>query len=146
MKIIKNYTMKNTTVNDCSFLELPIINTESGNITAINSLVDITFDIKRIYYLYDVPGGESRGGHAHKNLHQIIIAASGSFDLILNDGINKKVFTLNRPFYGVHIVPGIWRELSNFSSGSICLVLASLKYNKNDYIRNKDEFIILKGI
>ena len=101
----------------------------------------IPFDVKRLYYLYDVPGGESRGGHAHKNLSQLIIAASGSFAVTLDDGNVKRTFTLNRPYQGLYIKPGIWRELYDFSSGSVCLVLASDKYDEADYIRDYQEFL-----
>jgi len=97
--------------------------------------------VRRIYYLYDIPGGEDRGGHAHKELYQLIVAASGSFNVLLNDGQNKKIVTLNRPDYGVLVVPGIWRELFEFSSGAICLVLASQKYDQEDYIRQYDQFV-----
>jgi dTDP-4-dehydrorhamnose 3,5-epimerase-like enzyme len=103
--------------------------------------MDIPFDVKRLYYLYDVPGGAERGGHAHKGLHQLIVAASGSFDVVLDDGKNRKVVELNRPYYGLYVIPGIWRELINFSSGAICLVLASEKYNIDDYIRDYEEFL-----
>ena len=96
--------------------------------------------LKRIYYLYDVPGGAERGGHAHKDLQQLIVAASGCFDVVLDDGKNRKVVELNRPYYGLYIVPGIWREIINFSSGAICLVLASQKYDKDDYIRDYNQF------
>ena len=129
-------------VSDCNIIELPKIHNRAGNITAINEIVDIPFKIKRVYYLYDVPGGEERGGHAHKNLYQLIVAASGSFDVVLNDGFEKKTVQLNRPYNGLIIVPGIWRELSNFSSGSICLVLASEIYTAEDYIR---DYNIFKG-
>ena len=132
-------------VTDCSIIELPKIHNRAGNITAINELVDIPFKIKRVYYLYDVPGGEERGGHAHRNLHQLIVAASGSFDVVLDDGFEKKTIQLNRPYNGLIIVPGIWRELSNFSSGSICLVLASEVYKVNDYIREYSLFKELKN-
>lgn len=133
-------------VTDCRIIDLPKIHNRAGNITAINELLDIPFKIKRVYYLYDVPGGEERGGHAHKNLHQLIVAASGSFDVVLNDGIEKKTIQLNRPYNGLIIVPGIWRELSNFSSGSICLVLASEIYKVNDYIREYSLFKELKNV
>ena len=115
-----------------------------GNITAVNSLLEIPFEIKRVYYLYDIPGGESRGGHAHKDLQQLIIAASGSFDLIVHDGNIKRTFNLNRPYQGLLMPSGLWRELDNFSSGSICLVLASQIYTEIDYIRDYDEFIKFK--
>lgn len=127
-------------VNDCKIMELPKIHNRAGNITALNNFVDIPFGIERVYYLYDIPGGVSRGGHAHKNLQQIIVAASGSFDVIIDDGINKKVINLNWPHFGLYLVPGIWRELINFSSGAICLVLASLTYEEADYIRDYEEF------
>jgi hypothetical protein len=100
----------------------------------------VPFHVKRVYYLYDVPGGESRGGHAHKELQQFIVAASGSFDVTLDDGELKRTFTINRPYRGLLVVPGIWRELDNFSSGSVCLVLASSEYSADDYIRDYNEF------
>ena len=131
-------------MNDCKLIELPKNHREKGNISAINLMEEIPFIINRIYYLYDVHGGESRGGHAHKELQQFIIAASGSFDLIIDDGRNKKIFNLNRPYSGVLLPKGLWRELDNFSSGSICLVLASLIYDESDYIRNYEDFIKLK--
>lgn len=136
--------MKKSTVFDCKLIELPKNYRDKGNITAVNSLIEIPFNVNRIYYLYDVPGGESRGGHAHKELQQVIIAASGSFDLIIDDGKNKKTFSLNRPNIGVLMPKGLWRELDNFSSGSICLVLASDIYDENDYIRNYEDFKKLK--
>jgi dTDP-4-dehydrorhamnose 3,5-epimerase-like enzyme len=119
---------------------------EKGNITVIeNRDHTINFDIERIYYLYDVPGGEERGGHAHKALYQLIVAAGGSFDVVIDDGKNKRIVTLNRPYQGLYIVPGIWRELINFSSGSTCTVLASQKYDENDYIRDYNTFLSLKS-
>ena len=133
--------MKNNTIYNCPVVELPKIHNRAGNITPIENNKEIPFEIKRVYYLYDVPGGEERGGHAHKQLQQFIIAASGSFDVTIDDGKNKKTISLNRPYYGLHIIPGIWRELSNFSSGAICLVLASEKYDENDYIRNYNDFL-----
>ena len=132
-------------VSDCQTIELQKIHNRAGNITAINELVDIHFKIKRVYYLYDVPGGEERGGHAHKNLNQLVVAASGSFDIVLNDGKKKKTVNLNRPYFGLNIVPGIWREIINFSSGSICLVLASELYSSEDYIRDYEIFKELKN-
>jgi hypothetical protein len=134
--------MKQTTVYDCSILELPKIENPAGCITAINSGLNVPFDIARVYYLYDVPGGASRGGHAHKQLEQLIVAASGSFDVILDDGMNKRTVHLNRPYYGLLLPRMIWRELVNFSSGGICLVLASQKYDVSDYIRNHEDFIM----
>lgn len=138
--------MKGTSINDCLLIPLPKINTEAGSITAINGLIELPFEIKRVYYLYDVPGGINRGGHAHKELQQLIVAASGSFDLIINDGKQKMMFNLNRPFCGVLMPSGLWRELTNFSSGSICLVLASHEYDECDYIRNYQEFLNYKII
>jgi hypothetical protein len=133
-----------SSVADCRLIELPKIHSTSGNLTALESGIDIPFIVKRVYYLYDVPGGSERGGHAHKELYQLIVAASGSFDVILNDGINNKVVFLNRPDFGLLIVPGIWRELENFSSGAICLVLASTKFSEKDYIRVYDKFLKMK--
>jgi hypothetical protein len=133
-----------STVFNCSVIDLPRVYTPSGSITAVNNGVEIPFDVKRIYYLYDVPGGESRGGHAHKKLQQLIIAASGSFDLIVDDGKDKRTFQLNRPNVGVLMPSGLWRELNNFSSGSICLVLASEEYDEEDYIRIYEDFQIFK--
>ena len=132
--------MKNS-VYDCVILPLCKIHNRAGNITIIEGQKDIPFDVRRIYYLYDIPGGENRGGHAHKALYQLIVAASGSFNVLLDDGQNKKIATLNRPDYGLMVEPGIWRELFEFSSGTICLVLASHKYDNNDYIRNYDQFV-----
>ncbi len=132
------------TIYHCNVLNLPRLQNRAGNITSLENNITIPFEIKRIYYLYDVPGGEGRGGHAHKELQQFIIAVSGAFDILLDDGTSKKVVHLDRPYIGLHIVPGIWRELLNFSSGSICLVLASQKYNENDYIRNYKNFIKAK--
>jgi hypothetical protein len=129
------------TVFDCSIIHLPKIQNRVGNITPIQNNIEVPFEIKRVYYLYDVPGGESRGAHAHKKLEQLIIAASGSFDVTLDDGKNKKTISLNRPNFGLHLKPGMWRELSNFSSGSICLVLASQLYDEADYIRDYDQFL-----
>lgn len=128
-------------VFDCAILELPRINNRSGNITAIQNNKEIPFDIKRIFYLYDIPGGESRGAHAHKECHQFLVAASGSFEVQLDDGKVKKTVMLNQPFRGLHIPPGIWASEVNFSSGAICLVLASHKYDENDYLRNYNEFL-----
>lgn len=136
--------MKNSSVYDCHILPLSKIHNPAGNITIVEGDSNIPFGIKRIYYLYDIPGGESRGGHAHKELHQLIVAASGSFEVMLDDGKNKKIVRLNRPNYGLLVVPGIWRELFEFSSGAICLVLASHKYEESDYIREYDTFQVLK--
>jgi dTDP-4-dehydrorhamnose 3,5-epimerase-like enzyme len=138
--------MKNiSSIYDCCIIELNQIHNRSGNITSIENRINIPFDVRRIYYLYDVPGGAERGGHAHKDLQQLIVAASGCFDVVLDDGKNKKVVELNRPYYGLHVVPGIWRELINFSSGAICLVMASHKYDKNDYLREYNNFIAFRN-
>lgn len=138
-------SMRQTTVLDCSFIEIDKHHSNVGNIASIAKGKLIPFDINRTYFLYDVPGGEERGGHAHKELKQLIIAVNGSFDVILNDGNTKTTITLNRPYLGLLIAPGIWRELNNFSSGSTCLVLASLPYNETDYIRNYEEFLEYKA-
>ena len=136
----------NYTVDDLVLINLPKIQSRSGNITPVQNQIEIPFDIKRIYYLYDIPGGESRGAHGHKQLEQIVVAASGSFDITINDGITERTFSLNRPYIGLYIKPGLWRDLSNFSSGAICLVLASEPYNESDYIRGYDEFLKFKLI
>jgi hypothetical protein len=133
--------MIGSSIYNCNVITLPKIHNRAGNITALNNSIDLPFDICRVYYLYDIPGGELRGGHAHKELQQLIIAVSGSFDITLDDGLNKKTVSLNRPYYGLHVLPGIWRELNNFSSGAICLVLASHKFDENDYIRDYSQFI-----
>ncbi|HOK96959.1 MAG TPA: FdtA/QdtA family cupin domain-containing protein [Anaerohalosphaeraceae bacterium] len=124
----------------CRIIDLPKIEDQRGNLTFIEQCRHIPFEIKRIYYLYDVPGGGVRGGHAHKRLHQFIIAASGSFDVILKDGRSSVRHHLNRSYYGLYIPPMVWRELDNFSSGSVCLVLASDYYDEDDYIRDFDKF------
>jgi dTDP-4-dehydrorhamnose 3,5-epimerase-like enzyme len=129
------------TVFDCSLIELPCIKNRTGNITAIENNVEIPFNINRIFYLYDIPGGESRGAHAHKECHQFLIATSGSFEVQLDDGKVKKTVMLNQPFRGLHIPPGIWASEVNFSSGAICLVMASHTYDEGDYIRDYDLFL-----
>ena len=135
---------RSSTVFDCTMVQLPQIHAEGGNITVINNSEEIPFDIKRVYYLYDVPGGEGRGGHGHKELQQIIVAVSGSFDLTVDDGKVKRTFHLSRPNMGVYMPPGLWRELDNFSSGSICLVLASEEYNEEDYLRGYNNYLVYK--
>ncbi|MFD1629642.1 sugar 3,4-ketoisomerase [Pseudopedobacter beijingensis] len=130
-----------SSIYNCNVIELPKIHNRAGNITPVHGMREIPFSIKRTYYLYDVPGGETRGGHAHKELHQLIVAASGSFDVTLDDGANKKTVFLNRPNYGLYVCPGIWRDLSNFSSGAVLLVLASMKYDETDYLRSYQEFL-----
>ncbi len=137
--------MKNSTVFDCSILPLVKIHNRAGNITVVTGNETLPFPIRRIYYLYDVPGGEERGGHAHRDLHQLIVAVSGSFEVMLDDGKNKKIVRLNRPDYGLLVTPGIWRELFEFSSGSVCLVLASEVYSENDYLRDYAEFKVIKS-
>jgi hypothetical protein len=128
-------------IDSCKILDLPIIHDPRGNLTFIEGHVHVPFDIKRVYYLYDVPGGSERGGHAHKNLNQFIVAISGSFDVLLDDGQNKKRIHLNRSYNGLYICPMIWRELDNFSSGAVCMVLASMKYDEDDYYREYSEFM-----
>jgi len=134
---------KHITIFDCSVIEFPRIQDRAGNITPIEGLKNIPFEIERVFYIYDIPGGEDRGAHAHKECHQLLIAASGSFDILLDDGINKRTVTLNRPYFGLHIPPGIWAAEMGFSSGSICLSLTSHKYDPNDYIREYSEFLKL---
>jgi hypothetical protein len=128
-------------IYDCSIIELPKINFRAGNITPVHNSLDVPFDIKRVFYLYDIPGGESRGAHAHYKCHQFLVAASGSFEVLLDDGKNKRIVNLNRPYYGLHIPPMIWASEINFSSGAICLVLASHKYDEADYLRDYQQFL-----
>lgn len=137
--------MKSSTAYDCSIITLPKIFNLAGNITSINNSEEIPFDINRVYYLYDVPGGETRGGHAHQELSQLIISAGGSFDIRVDDGRIKRTFSLSRPYMGLYMPPGLWRELDNFSSGSICLVLASHEYDESDYIRDYKDFVVYKN-
>lgn len=127
-------------LEDCRVMDLPKIEDARGNLTFIENSNHIPFDIARVYYLYDVPGGSDRGAHAHKNLHQFMIAMAGSFDLLLDDGHNTRKFTLNRSYWGVYICPMMWRYIDNFSSGAVCMVLASAPYDETDYIRNYDDF------
>lgn len=140
------YTLHHTpetkhSVSDCGIIELDRHHSQrKGDISVVENGKEVPFDVKRIYYLYDVPGGADRGGHAHKELYQLIVAASGAFTVELDDGLNKKAFTLNRPYQGLLVKPGIWRTLTDFSSGSICMVLASEKYDEQDYIRDYDKF------
>lgn len=128
-------------IENCSFIDLPKIADPRGNLTFIEGSQHIPFDIARVYYLYDVPGGAERGGHAHKGLHQLIIPVAGSFDIHLDDGVTKKSVQMNRSYVGLYICPMIWREIDNFSSGAVCLVLASNHYDEADYYRNYQEFI-----
>ncbi len=133
-----------STVYDVTICEFNKHLSSKGNLTVIENMFTIPFNIKRVYYLYDIPGGGERGGHAHKKLKQLIIAVSGSFDVVLDDGKTRRTVTLNRPYYGLLLIPGIWRELNNFSSGSVCLVLASEFYDESDYIRDYSSFKIYK--
>ena len=127
-------------VDDCKLLELPVIQNPQGNLTFIEEQRHVPFPIARVYYLYDVPGGAMRGGHAHRDLEQLIVAISGSFDVILDDGSKRREITLNRSRIGLYMPTMIWRELVNFSSGSVCMVLASAYYDEGDYYRDYDEF------
>jgi len=127
-------------VFDCTLIPLPREEFQEGQLTYIYNNVHIPFKVNRVFYLYDIPGGESRGAHAHKECHQLLVAASGAFEVVLNDGTSERVVTLNRPYYGLHIPPGVWASEQGFSSGSVCLVLASHKFDENDYIRSWDEF------
>lgn len=124
----------------CKLIDLPVVHDPRGNLTFVEESRNIPFPIRRVYYLYDVPGGATRGGHAHKTLHQFVIAMSGSFDVVLTDGEETKRIHLNRSFYGLYICPMIWREMDNFSSGSVCLVLASEFFDEADYYRDLEEF------
>ena len=127
-------------LDECRMIQLPRIADPRGNLTFIESHQQVPFDIRRVYYLYDVPGGSERGGHAHKQLRQLIIALSGSFDIQLDDSLNRRTYHLNRGYEGLLICPMIWREINNFSSGAVCLVMASEPYDESDYYRNYDEF------
>jgi dTDP-4-dehydrorhamnose 3,5-epimerase-like enzyme len=129
-----------TPLESCCLIDLPKILDPRGNLSFIEANRHVPFDIKRVYYLYDVPGGETRGGHAHKNLEQFIIAASGSFDVVVRDADDRKEFFLNRSYYGLYVPKMVWREIENFSSGSVCLVLASDYYDESDYYRDFEEF------
>lgn len=134
-------------VYDCSIIELDRHHSQrKGNISVVQNGDTVPFDVKRVYYLYDVPGGESRGSHAHKGLYQLIVAASGAFRVTLDDGKVKRTFILNRPYQGLLVKPGIWRDLDDFSSGAVCMVLASEVYQEDDYIRDYDEFLKFRNI
>lgn len=139
--------MANYNVYDCTIIELDKHHSERmGNLSVVQNGLTIPFDVKRIYYLYDVPGGASRGAHAHRDLSQLIVAASGSFRVTLDDGNVKRSFVLNRPYQGLYVKPGIWRDLDDFSSGAVCMVLASEVYKPEDYIRDYKEFIDFRKI
>lgn len=133
-------------VDQCRIVELPKITDPRGNLSFIEGGHHIPFDIKRVYYLYDVPGGADRGSHAHKSLHQFIVAMSGSFDVVLDDGREKRRFHLNRSYYGLYVCPMMWRDLDNFSSGAVCMVLASNYYEEDDYLRDYQEFLRAAGV
>jgi len=128
-------------IKDCRIIHLPKITEPRGNLSFVEGGGHIPFDIKRVYYLYDVPGGSDRGSHAHKTLHQFIVAMSGSFDVVLDDGQQQQRFHLNRSYYGLYVCPMMWRYLDNFSSGAVCMVLASARYDQGDYIRDYDQFM-----
>ena len=134
------------TIDRCEIMQLPKIQDPRGNLTFIEGGNHIPFDILRVYYLYDVPGGSERGGHAHKELHQFIIAMSGSFDIVLDDGEKKKRVHLCRSYYGLYVPPMIWREIDNFSTSSVCMVLASNRYDESDYYRDYTEFRRAQGL
>ena len=138
--------MENPTIADCKIIELPKIMDPRGNLTFVEGENHIPFDIKRVYWIYDVPGGEVRGGHAYNELYEVIVALSGSFDIVLDDGKNKKKFSLNRSYYGLYVPKKIWRSLENFSTNSLSFIFASKKYDKNDYVRDYDEFLKIKEV
>lgn len=133
--------MKKTRVYDCAIIELPRVHNRGGNISIAENTKHLPFDVKRVFYIYDIPGGEDRGAHAHKNCHQFLVAVSGSFEIEMDDGVTKRTVQLSRPYYGLHIPPSIWAAEKSFSSGSVCLVMASHKYDEKDYIRNYDAFL-----
>lgn len=139
-------TVPGLTVYDASVITLPAIQFRAGNISPMENRIHLPFDIRRVFYLYDIPGGESRGAHAHKECYQFLIAASGSFEIEMDDGICRRQVFLNRPYHGLLIPPGIWASELNFSSGSVCLVMASHGYDPDDYIRNYDDFLAYRGI
>jgi len=132
--------MKYPSIYDCCVIELPKIHFPAGSITPVEGNLNFPFEVARVFYIYDIPGGESRGAHAHIDCHQLLVAASGSFDVMVDDGINKKVVNLNRPYFGIYIPPGIWSSELNFSSGAICLTLTSHIYQELDYIRDYQQF------
>ncbi len=138
--------MKRTSVYDCSVIELNSIPSDRrGNMSVVENGKTLPFDVKRVYYIYDVPGGVERGGHAHRSLYQLIVAVSGSFTVTLDDGNIKRTFFLNRPYRGLLVVPGMWRTIEDFSSGAVCMVLASSEYNEADYIKDYSTFLFEKG-
>ncbi len=133
--------MNKNRITDCNIIELPTIKERAGNISIAQNIKDLPFQPVRVFYLYDIPAGEERGAHSHKECHQFLVAASGSFDVLINDGTDKKIINLNRPYYGLHLPPGIWAHELNFSSGAICLVLASHKYDEADYVREYSDYL-----
>lgn len=139
--LVNRWNIKYPSVYDCSVIDLPKYMFDEGNLTWVQGGVNVPFKLKRTFHLYDIPGGEARGAHAHRVCHQFLIAASGAFEVVLDDGVNKRTVMLNRPFCGLHIPPGIWAAEQGFSSGSVCLVLASEVYDENDYIRSYDDFM-----
>jgi len=138
--------MSHPSVFDCHIYQLRQISAVSGRITPVENGFDLPFDVKRVFYLYDIPAGENRGAHSHKDCHQFLVAASGSFEVMVEDGIHRKTLFLNQPFLGLHIPPGIWAREQNFSSGSICLVLTSHPYDEADYIRSYDDYLKYRGL
>lgn len=131
---------KTSRIDQCKLIEFDKHHHANGNLSVVENGEQVPFDIKRVFYIYDVPGGEERGGHSHKELTQVIVAISGAFDVLIDDGVNQRTITLNRPYQGLLVAPGVWSQQYNFSSGSVCLVLASDHYNEADYVRNYDEF------
>lgn len=136
---------RRNSVYDASLVQLPKVHFPAGNLTAIEGHLHLPFNIRRVFYSYDIPGGESRGAHAHRQCHQFLVAASGAFEVLLDDGVNKRTVLLNRPFHGLHVPPGLWASEQGFSSGSVCLVFASEPYDEADYLRNYDEYLSYKG-
>ena len=134
---------KTSSIDQCKLIELGKNHHANGNLTVVENCEQVPFDIKRVFYIYDVPGGEERGGHSHKKLQQVIVAISGAFDVLLDDGVNQRSVTLNRPYQGLLVAPGVWSKQHNFSSGSVCLVLASDHYCEEDYVRDYDQFLQL---
>ena len=135
-----------SSIDDCKIINLPIISNRKGNITPIEATHNVPFPIARVYYLFDVPGGASRGGHAHRELDQLVVSIMGAFDVLLDDGRKRRTIRMDRAYYGLYIPRMIWRELDNFSSGAICLVLASLPYDEKDYLRSYDDFLRQNGV
>ena len=135
---------KESSINDCRIITLSRHHHANGNLTVVSNGVELPFDLERTFYIYDVPGGAERGGHSHLTCHQFIVAISGSFDVVIDDGTDQYIYTLNRPHQGLLIVPGIWNRLQNFSSGSVCLVLNSHHFDESDYVREYERFLQLK--